>query len=160
MTIIFHKTWWYWLMKTHINNLRTFIAPVTLSLKQSVSLNIFQLKNFYLKLRFMRNQIFITFVFISLNNKTNWYTLLKRSHLQSLSASKSFWVKSDESLNVNNAIIWCRDVAQLETAEDGKKFINITYEIQQEGWRTENEVSFWYRHLSEILMFDAKKWSY
>ncbi len=160
MAITFHKTWWYWLMKTHIDNLRIFIASVTLSLKQLVSLNVFQLKNLYSKLRFMRNQIFITFTLISLNNKTDWYTLLKRSHLQSLSASESFWVKSDESLNVNNAIIWHRDVAQLKTAEDGEKFINITYEIQQEDWQAEDEVSFWYRHLSEILMFDAKKWSY
>ena len=76
--------------------------------------------------------IFVTIALTPLNTSTGWYTLLEGSHLQSPPVPESDWRRVNKELASGDVIVWRGDLAVLESAGGGGKFINVAYEVQRE----------------------------
>ena len=76
--------------------------------------------------------IFVTIALTPLNVNTGWYTLLEGSHLQLPPVPESDLRKVNKELAPGDVIIWRGDLAVLESAGGGGKFINLTYDVHRE----------------------------
>ncbi len=125
---------WVWLEKNHISKLQKFIASISVSQKSwAVDLNIFRFKkSHFVSKIILKNMIFVTIALTQLNVSNDWYMLLKASHLQLSSVSKSDWRKVNKELASDDVIIWREDLTVLESSEEDEKFINLTYDVQRE----------------------------
>ena len=79
-----------------------------------------------------KNMVFVTIALTPLNANTGWYTLLEGSHLQLPPVPESDWRRVNKELVSGDVIVWCGDLAVLESAGGGGKFINVAYEVQRE----------------------------
>jgi hypothetical protein len=117
-----------------MSKLQEFTAPTPVPQKPwAAGLGIFRSKEPHpIPKVALKNMVFVTIALTQLNASNGWYTLLEASHLQLPPVPESEWRKVDKELAPGDVIIWRGDLAVLESAGGGGKFINLTYDVQRE----------------------------